>query len=218
MAISIVGSAAVAGSSITIPTTTAGDDIVVAAFNGIDTTTPSKPAAGGTVPNFVDISANSGGNGCAMRVCHAVATGTSHTSGTWGADAMAVIVLRGQDASPIGGHAESGGSGAEAVAPAIALANTDGTSVLLEFHGHVNTETWGGAPSGYTRRAAVGSARASGLCINTKDTTTSDGAVTQTITAGSPGGYRGATVEVVTSGSPAPPPAGTGMGAAIWFR
>jgi hypothetical protein len=56
---------------------------------------------------------------------------------------------------------------------------------------------FGAVPAGFTRRAeAVGS---SGICLNTKDVTTSDGAVTQTDDGN--GGSVGQTVEVL--GNPA---------------
>lgn len=88
-------------------------------------------------------------------------------------------------------------SDARTPAPAITLDHTDGSSVVLEFHGHSNLSStgWDSAPTGYTRRAASGSAFGPGLVLNTKDSSTSDGSVSQT------GGqnfsnYAGAAVEV----------------------
>lgn len=201
MTLSVIGSpGAGEGTSIALPTHAAGDDIYICSYVAGSDTTPSKPAAGGTVPSWVDVVANPGANLNAMRVCHAVATASNHTSGVWGGSLMAVIVIRGQDASPVGGNAGAGGSGSEAIAPAITLANADGSSMILEFYGHAGVTAWAAAPSGYTRRAAAVASRGGGIALNTKTTTTSDGAVTQALSTGSAGGYRGVGVEVIVSG------------------
>jgi predicted alpha/beta-fold hydrolase len=75
------------------------------------------------------------------------------------------------------------------------MSKTDGSSMLLEFHGFAGSSgSFSAAPTGYTRQAsAVGSF--SGLCLNTKDVTTSDGSVNQATSANS--GWRGSTVEIL---------------------
>lgn len=207
MALSIIGTpAAAAATTITLPTHAVGDIIVLAAFSS-NISAPAAPAAAGTVPTWVNIDGNLGANSCAMRTAYAIATATNHTSGTWsGAACLAVITIRGQAVSPIGGHLESGGgAGTVSTAPAVTMTTTDGTSFLLEFHGMINgsTVTVSGAPSGYTRQAIIASATVA-LCLNTKDSTTSDGSVNQATTGAALTGYRGSTVEILALAGAAP--------------
>lgn len=191
-----IGANAAAANSVAIPTHQVGDLIVLCAYNAAGATAPNVPVPGGTVPAWVDIDANTGANANGMRTVRFVATATTTTSGSWpAAPFMIAAVIRRQFSTPIGGHAESGSTSATvAAAPLITMTRTDKSSTLLHFHGHCDVSAWGSAPTGYTRRAAV--AGAGGLCLNTKDVTTSDGAVSQSLT-GSNLGYRGATVEVL---------------------
>jgi hypothetical protein len=201
MPLTYSGSAVIGASSVTIPTHAVGDLIVICAFRvdfGGSTTPPSVPSAGGTVPTFTTITANTGTSGASyqasMRTAYAVATATNHTSGTWtDADYSCAVVLSGANTTtPIGGYAESGGtSSGSSTAPSVTLSKSDGTSQLLCFHVWVGTLST--APSGYTRRAGLGT-----VCFNTKDSTTSDGSVVQSYTAGGAGRpYRGAQIEVL---------------------
>lgn len=189
---------AIQATSITLPAHEVGDLIVLFAFRRADATNAIvKPAAAGTVPAWVDIDNNAGANACISRSTYFVATATDHTSGTWtSAEGMAAIVLRGQAVSPIGGHAESGGTGTAAVAPAITMVKTDGSSILLHFHGTRMNTTWAAAPAGYTRQAAFTTPFLGGVCLNTKDDTTSDGSVSQGAQTSS--GYRGQTIEILS--------------------
>jgi len=197
--VSLVGSNANAGSSVTIPTHQVGDLIVIFAFNPFTTSAPTKPSAGGTVPDFTYIdNANSGsGSGCTTAYFKATATNT--TSGTWSSPShMIAAVLRDQHASsPIGGHAQQGGSSATSTAPSVTLTHTNGSSVLLYFHGHSNlgASGWDAAPTGYTRQAASGSGFQSASALNTKNVTTSDGSAGQT--GGQNTSYAAATVEII---------------------
>lgn len=207
MALSIIGTpAATAATSITLPTHAVGDIIVIAAYDAASVTPPTKPAAAGTVPAWSDIDANTGANTNAMRTVQFVATATNHTSGTWtmagGAPFMAAIVIRGQSVSPIGGHGEAGSSGTTSIAPSVTMTNTGGSSMLLHFHGHIQSGTWPAAPAGYTRQAAVVSG-INGLCLNTKDSTTSDGSIAQSTASSTNNGYRGATIEILVAGAAA---------------
>ncbi|PVB27286.1 hypothetical protein D2E27_05540 [Mycobacteroides abscessus] len=198
--VQIVAANANANNNVTIPAHLVGDLIVLAGYNPYATTAPSKPSAAGTVPNweYIDNANSAGGSGIATACFTATATNT--TSGTWSnAGHMIAVVLRAHNpADPIGGHASQGGSSSgPSLAPAITLERTDGSSVVLEFHGHSNLSStgWSSAPAGYTRCAASGSAFGPGLVLNTKDSSTSDGSVSQT------GGqnfsnYAGAAVEV----------------------
>lgn len=215
MALSIIGTpAALAATSITLPTHAVGDIIVIYAYRGASTTTPTKPSAAGTVPAWVDVDNTTGANSNSSRVAYFVATATNHTSGTWtNATDLAVIVLRGQAASPIGGHAESGSSGTTLTAPSVTLTKTDGSSVLLHFYGVAAITAWGSAPTGYTRRAAetaIAVDGTTGVCLNTKDSTTSDGSVSQSATIGTTA-YRGASVEVLALTATALTPAGVAL-------
>ncbi|SHT22182.1 Bacteriophage protein [Mycobacteroides abscessus subsp. abscessus] len=198
--VQFVGANANANNNVTIPAHLVGDLIVLCGYNPYATTAPTKPSAAGTVPNwdYIDNANSAGGSGIATACFTATATNT--TSGTWSnAGHMIAVVLRAHNpADPIGGHASQGGSSSgPSPAPAITLDHTDGSSVVLEFHGHSNLSStgWDSAPAGYTRRAASGSAFGPGLVLNTKDSSTSDGSVSQT------GGqnfsnYAGAAVEI----------------------
>ena len=200
MALSIIGTpGAGTGATITLPAHAVGDIIVIWAYRDGSTTVPSKPAAAGTVPAWSDIDAAAGANTNSARSAYFVATATNHTSGTWSnATGMAVIVLRGQAASPIGGHAQSGSTSSTlATAPSITQSVTNGKSVILEFYGHRTVTAWSTAPAGYTRRAAVSTE----TCLNTKDSTTSDGSISQNCTTSGSSGYRGQTIEIIASDS-----------------
>lgn len=195
--VQFVGANASGTTSVPIPTHQVGDLVVLCAANDYATQAPTKPSAGGTVPNWNYID-NADGSGIATSWFTATATNT--TSGSWtNTSRMIAVVLRGQNATtPIGGHAsQRGTSSGPSTAPAVTLDHTDGSSVLLYFHAHstLNSTVWDAAPTGYTRRAASGTGFQPGLVLNTKDSTTSDGSVSQT------GGqnfsnYTAATVEV----------------------
>ncbi|WP_235687362.1 hypothetical protein [Mycobacteroides chelonae] len=77
------------------------------------------------------------------------------------------------------------------------MTHTDGSSVLLHFHGHSNlgASGWDAAPTGYTRGATSGSGFQSGTALNYKNITTSDGSVGQT--GGQNTSYAAATVEII---------------------
>jgi hypothetical protein len=185
----------VQANTIALPPHAIGDIIVIAACDYNVTTPSSKPAAGGTVPAWVDIDANAGANACSMRTAYFVATANNHTSGAWGSTTyLAAVVLRGQKAgSPIGGHAEAGGTGTTGlVAPAITLAKNDGSSQILCFHFARNV-VLDAAPVGYTRR---GISSSNNWAISSKIDTTTDGATTVT-TAGASVGWRAAQIEIL---------------------
>ncbi len=198
--VQIIAASANAGSSVTIPTHQVGDEIVLCGYNPYSTNAPTKPSAGGTVPNwdYIDNAPSASGSGISTACFTATATNT--TSGTWSnAGHMIAVVLRAHNpADPIGGHASQGGSSSgPSPAPAITLDHTDGSSMVLEFHGHSNLAStgWDSAPAGYTRRAASGSAFGPGLVLNTKDSSTSDGSVSQ-LGGQNFSNYAGAAVEV----------------------
>jgi hypothetical protein len=191
----LTGSVSATGQTIALPPHQAGDLIVFACARNDSNTVPAKPAAGGTVPTWVDIDANTGANNAALRTAYAVATANNHTSGTWNTTAATILsaaVIRGQGASPIGGHAEAGGAASTSIAaPAITLVNSDASSLILCVHIAATAVTFSAAPAGYTRRVTEPSTYA---CINTKNDSTTDGSVTQSVSASTV--WRAAQIEI----------------------
>lgn len=186
--------------SVTIPTHAIGDLIVLCAFDS-QNTAPTKPSAGGTVPNwnYIDNTNTSAGQ-AALTTAWFIANATNTTSGTWTwAEQMIAVVVTGPVAStPIGGHAAVGGAAVNVTAPAVTMTHTDGSSILLHFHAtaFINGGGWSSAPAGYTHRVVAGPSSSRSLLLNTKDVTTSDGSVTQP--DGSSGwAFAAATVEII---------------------
>lgn len=195
--VQIQGSASAAASSVAIPTHQIGDEILLFVFNNASVTPPAAPAAGGTVPAFATI--NSGvGNTCAAITTQFVATANNHTSGTWtNATGIVAVVLRGENTlSPVGGNAcvLSSASGTGATSPSVTLTKSDGTSALLYFYAHRAVTAWGAAPTGCTLLTEVSTS----VCCNSKNDTTSDGAIVQTLT-GTAVGIMTAVVEIVAA-------------------
>lgn len=185
--------------SVTLPTHNTGSLIIIYAY-AQGSGAPSAPSAGGTVPAWttIDSYSNSWAN---YRTAYYVATASNHTSGTWtGATSMMAVVINGAKTSgPIGGHAAGANTtGSNIQAPAVTMSKTDGTSMLLHFYGAgdgVNNPTsWGSTPAGYTQRQTT-TYTYNFLCLNTKNDTTSDGAITQTITHS--GWQSGTSIEVL---------------------
>lgn len=197
MPLTLKGSQIAATTSVTLPSHNIGDLIVIIAGRQGNATAPSVPSAAGTVPAWTTIDALSGATAGSLVTAYFVATATNHTSGTWtNATGMIASVVSGQAASPIGGHAATNptGSTSSDASPSITMTNTDGSSLLLYIFGHNSPLTsWGAAPTGYTQQQATGG---SFLCLDTKNTTTSDGSSTQTLTASS-AGNAAAVVEIL---------------------
>jgi hypothetical protein len=203
MALSIVQTASVAGNTITIPTHQSGDVIVLFAHASTNASVPSAPTAGGTVPTWISLGTSGTTNYSNHRIAYCVGTGST-TSGPWagGTDALMVAVLRGAAATPIGGKA-SGAVIANAtnVAPSVTLSVSDGSSVLLHFFGFgdgVNSVgTVGTTPTGYTPQLGSALTTKIGAVLLTKNSTTTDGSVTQTMSGVS--WSSAASVEVVAA-------------------
>jgi len=197
LVVSVVGTPVATddATSIPLPAHNVGDTILIAAVRL--STAVTKPAAGGTVPNWIDIDSGAGGGTTNIRTVYCIATATNHTSGVWsGNTGLFAIVLRGANASnPIGGHGINGAVGGALTAPAVTMSRTDDTSMLLHFYGQGGSGlVWPAAPTGYTRQAsATGSTNVAHICANSKDLTTSDGAIAQGTNVGS---WVAATVEV----------------------
>jgi hypothetical protein len=201
---SFAGANVAADTSVPIPTHVAGNLIVIFARNS-GATTPGKPSAGGTVPAWVN--GVSGGSSFALcRTVSFVATANNHTSGVWtNTDGLIAVVITAPNAStPIGGQAvgTTASTANICTAPAVTMTNTDGTSILLHFFGWGDgsnpvTSISATAPAGYTQRVQlVDGANLIGLCLDTKNVTTTDGAVNQS--SNSSPWYTGATVEILS--------------------
>jgi hypothetical protein len=202
MPITVVGTAVVAGTSITIPTHESGDLIVMFAHASTNGQQPAAPSAGGNVPTWNLLTTSGSTSWSNHRTAYAFGTGST-TSGTWtgSTDMLIVAVLRGVDATtPIGGRASgSVGIGAACTAPTVTLTRNDGTSLLMHFHswgdGVNGVGTISAVPSGYTRQVGtVASTRLTGV-INTKNVSTTAPAIAQSISGGP--FNSGATVEVL---------------------
>jgi hypothetical protein len=196
----VKGANAALGTTVTIPTHAVGDLLVIFAYrNGVATAPTAPTYSGGSTPYWIPLQSG-GGNSNASGVWYTPASTSSHTSGTWtNASGLIAVVIQGANTNkevfPIGGFAQSySNTTGSSTAPAISQSVTNGSSCLLYFHGHrSNVTTFGAAPTGFTRQvAAVGS---SGICLNTKDDTTSNGAANQTDDGN--GGSIGQTVEIL---------------------
>lgn len=203
MAAQVLGTAnSAAGNTVTIPAHAPGDLIMIFAYRDGNNATPTQPAAGGTVPTWNIVTNNTGGNTNSSRVSWALATTSTHTSGTWtNATGMVAVVVRGQRKfTPIGGAAEAGttfattpSSTANIAGSAVTQQDTTGEALLLQFFGARAVTAWGAAAAGYTRLTAV----ATEVACNRKDSSTTDGAPTQTCTTTASTGYRVAQVEIL---------------------
>lgn len=183
-----------------MPLHAVGDMILVFAFNGSTATLPTVPTAGGTVPTFTQIQAPAAANTCAMRVHYAVATATNHTLGTWtNATNLIVLIIRGQNASPIGGNASQATSLNLTVnLPTVTMAVTNNSSLLLRFSGHRAGTSWNPQPAGCYKQSYDGRVSSGAMaCCDVQFNTTTSGALTRTITGTASGNF-GCTVEIKT--------------------
>lgn len=183
------------GTSIAIPEHNPGDYLVIAAYRISSTTPPTIPAAGGTVPTWTQIDSY-GAQNQSWRTARCVATVSNTTTGIWtNATAIIAIVILGGTAASIGGHGGRAGDN-DPTAPAVTMTHTDGSSILLHCFGHRGgtITAWSAAPAGYTKRTST--IGAGGVCLDTKNVTTSDGSVIQSDTGGSQEGS-GITIEIV---------------------
>jgi hypothetical protein len=184
------------GTSVSIPTHAVGDIIVLFASRA-SSTTPTKPSAGGTVPAWVNINVTTGASAISQGSYYFVATATDHTTGTW-TDSFGLVaaVLSGPAASPIGGNSRRVGSSAgNCLTNATTLTDSSGKSVLLYCYSHTTVTSFNAAPTGHTRQTTAVSTQ--GICMDTKDVTTSADAPTQTNTGSTI--YASSTVEVLSA-------------------
>lgn len=203
MPVQIVGTNINTGNTVTIPTHQVGDLILIYSYRSAFGNAPTVPTAAGTVPTWTTIrsgDAGDGGGNVGARLTRTTATATNHTSGTFtGSTKTAAIVIRNQASSPIGGNAMGGGLGGPSTAPSVTMTKTDGTSLLIHFHGTGDgsnaSDIDAAAPTGYTVQAlSNGSAVQGSIAVDTKNVTTSDGACDHTADLA---WFRSATVEIL---------------------
>lgn len=183
-------------SSVTIPSHAVGDLILIYATAPFQNAIV-KPSQGGTVPNWTTLYSQGYANEFYTHIGYAVATATNHTSGTWNpVYQMQCVVLSGQGISPIGAYNVVMEWSNTAIAPAVTMTKTDGTSQLLHF-ASPQTDTFTSvfsAPAGYTGRI-VGSGINNRLA--TKDVTTSDGSLNMGTTTANGLKICTATIEII---------------------
>lgn len=196
----VKGSASAQASSIALPAHVPGDVIVLYVYNNAASTVPTAPAASGTVPAWSAIDSNTSTSGEGGGTWYFTATANNHTSGTWtNATSIVAVVIRGAATSPLGGHSitVSGTSTTQSTSASITQSSTSGYSVLLYFFGHKTVTTWGAVPAGLTKLTSQ--ATTGGVVAYSKNDTTSDGAVTQTLTASTAGVGLPAVVEILSA-------------------
>jgi hypothetical protein len=181
--LSFTGSTVANASSITLPSHSVGDLILV--FAARYSTAPTAPSAGGTVPTWTTIASAGGKFG--FNLAYTIATSNSHTSGTWSTPIrMSSVVFTGQSASPIGKFSSNASpsdttSTLGPLIPALVSPNTDGKSQFVQMwacEDPIYTSSNYSVPSGYTLRSpSNGTAESLRNSVTTKNDTTSDGSV-----------------------------------------
>jgi hypothetical protein len=190
------GSTSILGTNGSIPIHGAGDLILVFAVNQTSNSSPPIPTAGGNVPQFLEVATAVGG-GIGVTIAYAFATTSTHTSGVWtGSTRTFCMTLTGEsNGYPIGSLAQIiNSSQTELVAPAISLLDASGESLIVHLVLKQNgTTSWSTTPpTGYTYRTTGTTGR-----LFTKDSSTSDGEVSVTVTSGSVTTCLGVTVEIL---------------------
>ena len=152
MALSYIAFNAETGSSlVTMPTHTTGDVLLALAVQ-VGSTVPTLPAGWTSAATHTSSQA--------ARWAIKTAASAGETSGTWtNAEALAIWVFRGQDASDVfGGSAATaaGGTGTNLTVPTVTLDRSDNTSWMVRAHTVASiAATIGAVTGGYTRRALL---------------------------------------------------------------
>lgn len=192
MAISFVGAASAAATSLTLPTHQAGDMLLLFAYRSGSTTPPTVPT-GWTVVN------QAGNNNNAAVLAYRVATGAGTASGTWAnATHISTSAYRSSSGTlQLGATAADGGSGDILSYSGLTLQDADGSSWVAAFGGHrqaTNVET---APSGMTNRTSTATAGESAAHdTNAGVTTWTVKTVTVSPSSGGTQGWRTAVLEI----------------------
>jgi hypothetical protein len=201
MAITVQGSGSASATTVTIPTHAVGDMIVIMARG---TVAPTVPTAGGTVPTYTTIGTAGANNSVGWTVARAIATATTHTSGTWtNAAQMHVLVLRASTGSISVGDAPAaqGANNTQTIIyPALTLTagQTANLAVRCGARGVADTEveTDGGFTTGGTFRTAQPASPNQTSAVFTKPITANEGSFTAT-PAGSNAAYRAVSFEII---------------------
>ncbi len=138
----------------TMPVHQAGDILIMFAHRDGSVVAPPVPAGWSTWGT------GSGANGNSSVGGYKIATSSTEVSGTWASATNLVChVYRGQHVtSPIGGSADTGGSGTGITYPALTMTDTGGTSLVLGFAGHrENNVNLGKPPVGMVNRTVLSS-------------------------------------------------------------
>lgn len=154
MPVTVKGTNTSSTTTVTIPAHEVGDLIVVYAFNSTSTTWPTPPAQSSTVPFWQTYSAT-GNSSTGQRLCWAVATSASHTSGTWtSATSMMAVVISGHYAVrpvvPTNGmdRGYDSVSGTFTTPSNFFRREFGSDSKVLMFFAQVNATAWGATGSG----------------------------------------------------------------------
>lgn len=194
MAISFVGAASAAATSLTLPTHQAGDLILLWAYRSGSTTAPTLPSG------WIDIN-SSGNNNNSSRLAYLIATGAGTASGTWtNATHISSAVYRADSGNiSIGANATTGNSGNTLTYSALTLQDIVGTSWVVGFAGHrqaTNVET---APTGMTNRTSTATTGGESAAHDTNAGVMSWSSQTVSVSPSSGGtqGWRTAVVELI---------------------
>lgn len=193
MAISFVGAASAAATSLTLPTHQAGDLLLLWAYRNGSTTAPTLPSG------WISIN-TSGNNNNSSRLAYRIATGAGTASGTW-TDAThisATVYRAGTGNINIGADATTGGNGSTLTYSALTLQDTSGSSWVAGFGGHrqaTNVET---APTGMTNRTSTATTGGESAAHDTDGGVASWSSQTVSVSPSSGGtqGWRTAVVEI----------------------
>jgi len=192
MAISFVGAASAAATSLTLPTHQAGDLLLVFAYRSGATTPP-------TVPTGWTVVSQGGNNNNAAVLAYQLAAGAGTASGTW-ANATHISTSAYRSSAGVlalGANASDGGSGDVLSYPGLTLQDADGSSWLAAFGGHRQATNVEVAPTGMTNRTSTATAGESAAHdTNSTATTWTTRTVTVAPSSGGTQGWRTAVLEI----------------------
>jgi hypothetical protein len=202
MAVTVVGQASAAATSVAIPAHAVGDLIVVMARG--TAAAPSVPAASGTVPAWATIQSGLA-NSIGLTVVSFVATATNTTTGAFtNATHIAVLVLRPGAGKRLQTSAArsavgNGNNTQTIVYPALTLANGGGASTSMGVR--VGTRTVaitavGTAPSGWTNQTIQPAGASALMSVHTRAALAANPTADSVATAGTNAAYRAVTIEV----------------------
>lgn len=148
MAITRIGEATAAATSVSLPAHQAGDLILIFAVRDNSATSPTLPSG------YTSIAAN-GSNSVAIRGGYKIAASSSETSGTWsGATSVHAHVLRGVDnTTPTGGSSTGTAASTSVAYNTFTMTNGGGTSWVAAVGANLDvTNAIESAPTGMTNR------------------------------------------------------------------